>query len=292
MRRNILLVIAYDGTPFHGWQQQPNVRTVQGEIQASAARVLNQPVFLAGSGRTDAGVHAAGQVANLHADTHLSPERLMHAIGGRIPREITLIRARDVSPAFHASRCAVSKLYRYCIHNAPGRPAEHLRQRYTYHCWHPLDVQRMRAGAEHLVGTHDFAAMATRGAPRETTVRTVLRCEVYRRGDEVRVDVEGTGFLYNQVRNMVGTLVEVGRGHWEPEKVAEIIASRDRARAGPTAPAMGLCLQWVRYPPALMRAAEGLEYAEQEAPVGDEAPNAGAEEPRLSADDEPDAEPQ
>jgi tRNA pseudouridine38-40 synthase len=252
MERNIRLVVAYDGTDFHGWQDQPGLRTVQGTIQQAVRRVARHQIQVIGSGRTDAGVHAAGQVANFLTTSKIPTEKLKKAIGSRLPKDISIVEASEVSLDFHATGDAVSKLYRYRIHNSPQRPVGRLVQRLTYHFWQPLDVERMRQAARHLVGTMDFSAMASKGSERETMVRTVFRCEVERRYREVQVSVEGGGFLYNQVRNMVGTLIEVGRGHWEPDRLAEIMANRDRANAGPTAPARGLCLCWVRYPPALL----------------------------------------
>lgn len=246
-QRNVKLLIAYDGTDFHGWQRQPELRTVQGMIEQGVRRVCRHQVNVIGAGRTDAGVHAAGQTANFATTSDIPAMNLLRAIGGRLPKDITLIHAMDVPMMFHATRAAKGKLYRYSIHNATGRPAERLRQRYVYHFWQPLDIDRMREAAAAFVGEHDFAAMATRGDERENTVRSVTACQVYRHYDEIRVDVEGRGFLYNQVRNMVGTLVEVGRGHWPPECIGEILASKDRRRAGPTAPARGLSMQWVRY---------------------------------------------
>jgi len=251
--RNVRFVIAYDGTDFHGWQSQPGLRTVQGLIEQAARRAVRHQVELIGSGRTDAGVHAAGQVANFSTDCRIPAEKLGRAIGSRLSKDMCILDVRDVSLAFHSTRSTISKLYRYRIHNARHRPVTRCTQRQTYHFWQKLDLDRMRAGARHFIGRMDFAAMASKGSERETTVRTVLRCEVERSYDEVRIDVEGVGFLYNQVRNMVGTLVEVGRGHWAPERVGEILASRDRRTAGPTAPARGLCLQWVRYPARLLR---------------------------------------
>ncbi len=248
MGRNLRLLIAYDGTDFHGWQRQPELRTVQGVIEQAIRRAVRQQIELIGSGRTDAGVHAAGQVANFTAETAIPASRLRKAIGSRLPKDISLIEAADASRGFDARSSAQSKLYCYRIHNAADRPVTHLAQRQTYHFWNPLDVERMREAARRFVGMMDFAAMASKGSERETTVRTVVRCEVERWYDEVRVSVEGCGFLYNQVRNMVGTLIEVGRGHWPPEQVAEILAGADRRAAGPTAPARGLCLRWVRYP--------------------------------------------
>jgi tRNA pseudouridine38-40 synthase len=153
----------------------------------------------------------------------------------------------EVPLGFHATRSSAGKLYRYRVYNAPGRPVEHHLQRYTYHFWQSLEIEPMRQAARSMIGRLDFQAMASKGSPRESTIRTVEGIDIRRYFQEIRFDVCGRGFLYNQVRNMIGTLLEVGRGHWPPERVAEIMASRDRAQAGPTAPARGLCLQWVRY---------------------------------------------
>ena len=247
MERNVKLVIAYDGTDFHGWQTQPGVRTVQGEVEEVARRVVRHPLEVFGASRTDAGVHARGQVAHLHTARVLPAENLRRAIACRLPADVTLVHAAEVRPDFHASRDARAKLYRYVIHNARRSPAEQLATRYRWHAWHALALDCMRAGAAALVGRHDYAGFANQGSPRESTVRTLRHIGIYRRYDQVIVDVEGDGFLYNQVRIMVGTLVEVGRGHWPPQRVTEILDSKDRSLAGPTAPAHGLCLRWVRY---------------------------------------------
>lgn len=245
--RNLRLMLAYDGTDFHGWQRQAGVRTVQEEIEHTLQRVLRHPVRLHGASRTDAGVHAHGQVASVSTTATIPTDRLGAALGHHFPPDIALVHVAHVPLTFHASRSAQAKLYRYRIYNARPRPTAQLLARYAWHVWHPLDLDRLRAAAALLRGTHDFAGFASQGSPRQTTVRTVQRVEIRRRQHEVLVDVAGTGFLYNQVRNMVGTLYEIGRGHWPPERVCEILASGDRRLAGPTAPAHGLCLQWVRY---------------------------------------------
>ncbi|UCE59181.1 MAG: tRNA pseudouridine(38-40) synthase TruA [Phycisphaerales bacterium] len=251
MPKTVYLLIAYDGTDFHGWQRQPGLRTVQGVLEDSIQRVVRHPIELIGSGRTDAGVHAAGQVASFSTSSSAPGDKLRHAIGSRLSDDLAVLDSREVHPDFHATKSALSKLYRYRIHHAKTRPVAHLTQRYAYHCWKNLDLDRMRQASRHFIGEMDFLAMASRGKPRETTVRTVLGCDIERHIDEVRIDVHGTGFLYNQVRNMVGTLLEVGLGRWEPDYVIEILQSRDRSNAGRTMPACGLCLQWVRYPAAL-----------------------------------------
>ena len=252
MERTIYLLVAYDGTDFRGWQHQPEVRTVQEVIEQALRRAVRHQVDLISSGRTDAGVHAAGQVSHFLTTCDLEPDRLRHAIGARLPKDVSIVALRDVQAGFDARRSAVSKLYRYRIYNAPERPVEHKLQRYTYHFWEPLEVERMRAAARHFIGEMDFSAMAAAGGIRESMVRTILRCDVQRHLNEVRIDIEGQGFLYKQVRNMVGTLLNVGCGLWDPHYVADILESRDRANAGPTVPARGLCLQWVRYPPRLL----------------------------------------
>lgn len=249
MERNFRLVLAYDGTDFHGWQRQAGVRTVQAEVENVLRRLLRSPVDLAGASRTDAGVHARGQVASVRTAAPFPVERLRPALAARLPPDIALLHAAEVPLEFHARRAARSKLYRYRIFDGPARPAGLLAQRYTWHVRFPLDPDRMRAAAAAFVGRHDFAALAGAGCPRTTTVRTVSRVEIRRRAREIVIDVEGDGFLYHQVRNMVGTLVEVGRGHWDPQRVPEILAAGDRTLAGPTAPPQGLCLQWVRYDP-------------------------------------------
>ncbi len=257
MERNIKLELAYDGTDFHGWQAQPGYRTVQEEIERVARRVLNHPVQLIGASRTDAGVHARGQVANLVTTGSIPVGNIYRAIAHRVPEDIGVLSATEVGRDFHASRAAHGKQYRYRIYNATIRPVADLATRYTWHVWHPLDPDRMRAAAGTVVGTHDFSAFATTGSQRKTTVRTIRRIDIRREARELWIEVEGDGFLYNQVRNMVGTLVEIGRGHWPVERMPEILGSRNRQMAGPTAPPQGLCLQWVRY--AALPATGGAE---------------------------------
>jgi tRNA pseudouridine38-40 synthase len=248
MERNVKLIIAYDGSDFSGWQTQAGQRTVQQEIEHVLIRTLRHPVSLAGASRTDAGVHARGQSASFRTSCVIPTENLRRALAGRLPPDVTIVHAAEVPPTFHASRDALGKLYRYTLYASQHAPAEELAARYAWHVWHPLDLDRMRRAAAAFIGSHDFAGFANQGSPRETTVRTINRVGIWRRGRRVHIDVEGERFLYNQVRIMVGTLVEIGRGHWPPERVASVLASRDRSQAGQTAPPQGLCLQWVCYP--------------------------------------------
>lgn len=246
--RTLKLVIAYDGADFHGWQRQAGVRTVQEDLETVARRVLREPVHVIGASRTDAGVHALGQAAHVTTAATIPTRNVFRAISHRLPSDVTLVSVREAPIAFHAIRDARTKLYRYRIHQASRRPVVKFTQRYAWHVWWSLDLDQLRDAARRLCGTHDFASFASAGSPRQSTVRTVRRVDVSRRFDEIRIDVVGDGFLYNQVRNMVGTLIEVGRGHWAAARIDEILRARDRRAAGPTAPPEGLCLRWIRYP--------------------------------------------
>lgn len=247
MLRNLMLVMAYDGAEFHGWQFQPGLRTVQECLEQVLRRTLRHRVGLIGCSRTDAGVHAAGYVANLYTTSPAPDRGIFLSVASRLPEDMTLVHLAEVPLTFHATTSAISKLYRYRIHNDVGRPSETLTHRYVYHSWQPLAVERMRQAAAFWVGEHDFSSFASSGNDRQSNVRRVHRIEIYRVGQEIRIDIEGDGFLYKQVRNMAGTLCEIGRGHWAPEQAPMILAARSRSQAGPTAPARGLCLQWVRY---------------------------------------------
>ncbi len=247
MLRNLMMTLAYDGTEFHGWQFQPGMRTVQEALEQALRRTLRHRVNLLGCSRTDSGVHAAGYVAGILTPSEMREIAIMRSAGSRLPKDISLLNVREVPLTFHATRSSVSKLYRYRIHNAVTRPCESMNQSKVYHVWSHLDIDRMRAGAAPWIGLHDFSSFASAGNDRQHNVRTIHRIEIYRVGEEVRIDIEGDGFLYKQVRNMVGTLCEFGRGQWLPEISADILAAEDRTKAGPTAPARGLCLQWVKY---------------------------------------------
>ena len=248
-RRNIKLVIAYNGAAYHGWQRQAeHLPTVQQQVEQAAVQVVAHPVVVFGAGRTDAGVHAEGQVANFYSSNFAIPLRgLRRAMNSKLPRDIAIRSAAEVPDEFHASRSAVGKTYRYRIWVSPRRPV-HL-HKLIYHYWRPLDVGAMRAAAARLIGAHEFAGLATSGDERDETVRTIFRCEVSPVDEEVHVTVQGDGFLYNMVRNIVGTLIEIGRGRWGPERIDEILTAGDRSLAGPTAPAGGLTMLCVHYDP-------------------------------------------
>jgi tRNA pseudouridine38-40 synthase len=247
--RVLKLTFAYDGSAFHGWQRQPGVRTVQGTIEEVARRVLREPLDVVGASRTDTGVHAVGQAAHLLLTGRIPTGKIQPALGHRLPEDIALVEGALAASDFHAIRDAIGKTYRYRLHAELRRPVALLQHRYAWHIWHPLDLDAMRDAAGRLCGTHDFTSLATSGSPRENNVRTITRLEVTRVGPEVQIEVEGNGFLYNMVRNLTGTLVDVGRGLRPPERIDEILAARDRRAAGPTAPPHGLCLLQVHYPP-------------------------------------------
>jgi tRNA pseudouridine38-40 synthase len=246
-RRNVRLVIAYHGGAYHGWQRQAQgIDTVQQRIEEAASRVLNHPVTVFGAGRTDAGVHAAGQVANFYTSRLSVPlVGLRRAMNSRLPGDIAIRSAAEAPEGFHAARSAVGKTYRYRLYVAPAPPA--LRRQQVWHYWRALDRRAMRAAGRRLIGTHDFRGLATAAEQREDTVRTIFRCDVIDAGPELHITVQGDGFLYNMVRNVVGTLVEIGRGRWGPERIDRILAGRNRREAGPTAPPCGLTLLCVHY---------------------------------------------
>jgi tRNA pseudouridine38-40 synthase len=247
-RRNIKLVVGYHGAAYHGWQRQAGgLATVQQHVEEAAARVVRHRVIVFGAGRTDAGVHATGQVANFYTTNFAVPlVGLRRAMNSRLPGDIVIHSASEADETFHSSRSAVGKTYRYRIYVAPTRPV-HLHN-LVYHYWRPLEVEPMREAAMRLLGTHDFRGLASSAEVRQNTVRTIRRCEVSEQGPEIHVTVEGDGFLYNMVRNIVGTLIEVGRGLWQPGHVDRILETRDRRTAGPTAPAEGLYMVCVHYP--------------------------------------------
>ena len=242
---NIKLVIAYDGTRFSGWQVQPQRPTVQGLITDAIARITGQRLSLNGSGRTDAGAHARGQVANFHVEDPPEPAAFRRALNSRLPPDIRVRRLEPVDEQFHARRDARAKLYRYQIYTGPVLSPFHYR--YYCHYTYPLQDAPMQEAAAALLGEHDFAAFAASAIEVKTTVRTLYRSEFRRAGHRLFYWVEGSGFLQHMVRNIVGTLLQVGGGKREPSDIARILAARRRTAAGPTAPARGLFLVRVTY---------------------------------------------
>src|SRR5437868_5873238 len=244
--RNIKLTLSYDGTDFSGWQTQPGFRTVQETVERAMATLTGgERVRLNASGRTDAGVHAVGQVANFFTDSRLTCQVLVRAINDHLPDDVVVTKAEEVPDSFDATRDATSKLYRYVIHD--GAVPDPFQRRYACQSRWALDAESMARAAQPLRGRHDFHSFESHWPNRVSSVRTVSHLSVNRFGDYIWIEVEADGFLYNMVRAIAGTLTNVGRGYWPETKVAEILQAEDRAQAGPTAPARGLFLMRVSY---------------------------------------------
>ena len=247
--RNICLVIAFDGTDYCGWQMQKQrtgtAPSIQGVISAAIAKITGKAVSLTGSGRTDAGTHARALVANFFTDSKIPADQFLRALNSMLPRDIRILAARDVPAGFHARKSARSKIYRYQIYRGNIIPP-HLRREY-FHFPYPLDLDRMAAATKLFQGEHDFASYAKTGSGVSGTVRRIFRCELRRSGTRVHLTVEGNGFLHHMVRNMVGTLLEVGQERIGFSDFADLFEKRDRTQAGFTAPAHGLILVKVRY---------------------------------------------
>ncbi|KPJ62398.1 hypothetical protein AMK68_04945 [candidate division KD3-62 bacterium DG_56] len=243
--RNVRLLLEYDGSDFHGFQKQAKLRTVQGELEAALATVLKHPVKVVGAGRTDAGVHALGQVANFVTDSRMPIERMPVALNSRLPAEIVVHKAAEAAPDFDARRSAHSRQYRYLVLNRPQPSA--ILARYACHVASPLDLGAMGRAARALVGEHDFASFQGGGSPARSTVRWVYRAQCRRLGPLVTVTLEANAFLYQMVRIAVRALIEVGRGRLPATVTAQWIRSAGtRRRLGP-APPQGLYLTRIRY---------------------------------------------
>lgn len=243
--RNIALTIAYDGTNYHGWQCQPNAVTVQQVVQQAIGRILNHDTKIYAGGRTDTGVHAMGQVINFFTEKGISVRDLIRGLNSLLPGDIRVREAREVEGAFHARYSAKAKTYTYFILNRPYNSP--FLERYVWHIPHLLDVPAMDKAAETIVGEYDFSAFKKKDEVYRTAVREVIRAGVRRRGDVIYVVLEARGFLRYMVRTIVGTLVLVGSGKITVEEFSSIRESKERERAGPTAPAKGLFLRKITY---------------------------------------------
>lgn len=261
------LTIAYRGTQYHGWQAQPalesykgqpppegeGIPTIQGILARTIASVVGHPINLVGSSRTDARVHAKGQVAHFDTDqTQIPTEGLRQAVNARLPEDILIRAVEPVPDSFDAITSTVRKRYQYFIWNHADRPV--FFADLAWHRWHPLAIEPMQQAAQSFEGEHDFTSFARPGHGREHAIRTIYRCRISARGPQIVFSVEGSGFLWNMVRILVGTLVEIGMGKRPPDAIAAMLAARDREAAGPTAPAHGLYLHWIQFssplPPA------------------------------------------
>jgi tRNA pseudouridine38-40 synthase len=243
------LTVAYDGGAYAGWQTQPDAPTVQGVVEAAWRQITQEDARITAAGRTDAGVHALGQVVGVATQTHLSDVDLHRALNAVLPDDVAVVRIEAAREGFHATYDAVGKRYRYQIHNS--RVPDVFSRYWTWHYPQPLDAAAMHRAGQALVGRHDFSSFETAGSERPSSVRTITELYVARGAGElaerVTMDVAGDGFLYNMVRTIVGTLVEVGKGARDESWPAEVLAARDRRRAGQTAPPQGLFLVRVDY---------------------------------------------
>ena len=239
------LVLEYDGTRYRGWQVQPAARTVQGEVEAALSRILNTPTRVRVGGRTDAGVHAQGQVASFRAPRSLDPARFRHSLNCVLPADVSVRDVAEVSDSFDPRYDARSRVYRYRIWNRPYPSALHVR--FAWHVPVPLDRAAMHEAAAVLVGAHDFSSFQGADSVERTPWRTVLRSEIAQDGGFLIYDVEARSFARHMVRNVVGTLIDVGRGALSRDDFRRIFAARDRGQAGATAPPQGLFLVAVRY---------------------------------------------
>ena len=245
--RNVRILVAYDGSRFHGWQRQESFDSVQETLEHAVLSLTSNSVRVHGAGRTDAGVHALGQVAHFHVATALDDDKLRHGLNAHLPEGVVVRRLETCADDFHAQFHARGKRYGYRVETARFRLpfAPH----YSHFVRDPLDLARMREGAARFLGRRDFAALATSGSPRRSTVRTIRSLHIVARRSWFAIVVEGDGFLYNMVRTIAGTLLDVGRGKLSPEDVSAILESRDRREAAATAPPEGLYLLSVLYDP-------------------------------------------
>lgn len=238
--KRIMLTVAYDGTNYHGWQIQKNGETIEGILNGCLSELLQEKIEVIGASRTDSGVHALGNVAVFDTKSKIPAEKFPYALNARLPEDIKIQSAKEVAPDFHPRHCESRKTYEYRIYNAPfPMPVKRL---YAHFSYTPYDIEAMKEAAAYFVGTHDFKSFCSADAQVESTVRQVDEVHVEKQGDEIVIRVTGHGFLYNMVRIMAGTLMEVGRGHKTPQDIPKILEAKDRTAAGPTAPACGLTL--------------------------------------------------
>jgi len=244
--KNFKLTIEYDGTFYHGWQRQKNQRSIQAEIEKCLSTMTGEPVVLIGSGRTDAGVHALGQVASFRCNSSIPPDAFRKGLNSLLPDDIVIRQCVEADASFHARYDVISKRYHYRILNREIPSA--VERNYVWHIRKPLNVEVMCLAARHIGGTHDFKAFEGTGSPRSSTVRRIMQIELVEENPDMLIlEIEGNGFLRFMVRNIVSTLVDAGLGKITPDDFKQILLSRDRSRAGPTAPPRGLFLISVTY---------------------------------------------
>ncbi len=243
--RNIKLTIEYDGKDFNGWQKQPTKLNIQGTIEQAIKQITGEDIELNASGRTDAGVHALGQVANFKTNSKIPIEKFAIAINSKLKRSIVIKKAEEVDERFHSRLSCKRKTYRYIINNSPEGTA--IYRNLETHIPQKLDAEKMKKAIKYFEGEHDFRAFKASGTSSKSSVRTIYEANVYQKNEKIMIELTGNGFLYNMVRIIAGTLVEVGLGKIEPEKITEIIQDGKRENAGKTLPPNGLYLVKVMY---------------------------------------------
>lgn len=243
--KRIKLIVAYDGTGYCGWQVQPNGITIEGVLNKALTELLGEDIKVTGASRTDSGVHSLGNVAVFDTDTRIPPEKIYLALNQRLPEDVVVQESCQVADDFHPRHCNSTKTYEYRILNRKiPMPTRRLD---TYFFYRDLDLERMKEGASYIEGTHDFKSFCSANSPVEDTVRTVYSVEVNKEEDLISIRVKGSGFLYNMVRIIAGTLIQVGLGDIAPEDIPGILEAKDRSAAGPTAPAHGLTMIGIEY---------------------------------------------
>lgn len=239
-KRRIKLVVAYDGTNYHGWQIQPNGVTIESELNHVLSALLKEEIKVIGASRTDSGVHALGNVAVFDTTAGMPAEKMAYALNQRLPEDIRIMHSCEVEADFHPRHCESRKTYEYRI--TCGEFPIPTKRLYSYFTYHRLDMDKMQEAAGYLVGEHDFRSFCAAGSQAETTVRTIYDLRVNSQEQDIVIRITGNGFLYNMVRIIAGTLLEAGRGRMKPTDMQEILQACDRSQAGPTAPAQGLML--------------------------------------------------
>lgn len=241
----IKMIIEYDGSNYHGFQRQDNAHSIQAEVEKQLYRISGETITICGAGRTDAGVHARGQVIAFNTDSSIPPERWSLVLNSYLPGDIRVLSSKAADPEFHPQFQAVSKRYAYYLYRQ--KPGSVFYRRYALCNTEPLDINAMQEGCRHIIGNHNFKAFCASGSTSKTFERTVNRCSLKESGAMIRLDIEADGFLYNMVRIIMGTLLETGRKRISANEIPAIIDSRDRTRAGPTVPPQGLYLMCVEY---------------------------------------------
>ncbi len=242
--KNIKLTIEYDGTDYFGWQRQLNKRTIQEEIEDALYVLTKEKINLIASGRTDSGVHAKKQIANFKTNSKIPSDKFAYALNSILPKDISIVESVEADINFHARFDAVSKKYRYIIYNSKTRTG--LYNRYSYHVPYKLDIEKMKEFLQLLEGTHDFIGFMSTNSDVKDTVRTIYKIELIKKENMIFIDIEGNGFLYNMVRIIVGTAIDIGRGKIT-DNIVDILESKDRKKLGQTATSQGLFLEWVKY---------------------------------------------